>query len=65
MTNKRPTILAAILLTLLAGYLCWPYLASRIAENQHAANTEPPLAGSNEISTLSDRPWTLNGVGRD
>lgn len=53
MSNKRPTILAAILLALLAGYLCWPYLANRIAADQHAANTEPPLAGSNEISTLS------------
>ena len=53
LTSKRPTILAAILLVLLAGYLSWPYVASRLEEPQENVAKEPPLAGANEVSSIS------------
>lgn len=53
MTSKRPTVLAAILLVLLAGYLFWPYVVARLGEAQENVAKEPPLAGANEISAVS------------
>ena len=37
MTSKRPTILTAILLVPLAGYLVWPYVVARLDDARESA----------------------------
>jgi tetratricopeptide (TPR) repeat protein len=54
MNNKRPTILMAILLLLVAGYLLKPHLVSYYSTQRMsgARIQPPPLAGDNKISNL-------------
>jgi tetratricopeptide (TPR) repeat protein len=55
MSTKRPAVLMAILLLVIAGWLAWPVLQERIAEKPADAPRPPaaPLPAANALSALT------------